>query len=119
MLTFRIASWAIFCLVFALPLRAFDWETATSNGREYVSLHSFCQFYGFSYQAPSGNDRFVSRNATHSISFKLGNADMYLDGAHYVMSYPIEGGDRDWLVSRMDVIKLFDPVLRPADISRR
>jgi N-acetylmuramoyl-L-alanine amidase len=119
MLTFRIASWAIFCLVFALPLRAFDWETATSNGREYVSLRSFCQFYGFSYQVPSGNDRFISRNALHSISLKLGNADMYLDGAHYVLSYPIEGGDHDWLVSRMDVIKLFEPVLRPAEISGR
>jgi N-acetylmuramoyl-L-alanine amidase len=110
---------AFFCLVFAMPLRAFDWETATLNGREYVSLRSFCQFYGFTYQAPSGNDRFVSRNATHSISLKLGNCDMYLDGAHYVMSYAVEGGDHDWLVSRMDVIKLFEPVLRPTEISGR
>ena len=111
---------AFFCLVFALPLRAFDWETATSNGREYVTLRSFCQFYSFSYQAPSGNDRFVGRNTTgHSISLKLGNADMYLDGVHYLLSFPIEGGDHDWLVSRMDVIKLFEPILRPTEISGR
>jgi len=110
---------AFFCLAFALPLRAFDWETATLNGREYVSLRSFCQFYGFAYQAPSGNDRFVSRNATHSISLKLGTCDMYLDGVHYVMSYAIESGDHDWLVSRMDVIKLFEPILRPTEISDR
>jgi len=113
-------AWAFFCLVLALPLRAFDWETATSNGREYVSLRSFCMFYGFGYQAPSGNNRFVSRNtAGHSISFKLGTSDAYLDGVHYVMSFPVEGGDRDWLVSRMDVIKLFEPVLRPTEISGR
>ena len=56
-------AFAFFCLVLALPLRAFDWETATSNGREYVTLQSFCAFYGFGYQAPSGNDRFTSRNA--------------------------------------------------------
>jgi N-acetylmuramoyl-L-alanine amidase len=112
-------AWAFFCLVFVLPLRAFDWETATSDGREYVSLHSFCVFYHFDYQAPSGNQRFVSRNETHSISFKLGTCDMYLDGVHYVMSFPIEEGDHDWLVSRMDVIKLFDPILRPTEISGR
>ena len=120
MLTFRIASLAFFSLLLALPLRAFDWETATSNGREYVSLHSFCVFYGFNYQVPSGNDRFVSRSASgHSISFKIGNSDAYLDGVHYVLSFPIEGGDRDWLVSRMDVIKLFEPVLRPTEVSGR
>ena len=110
---------AFFCLSLALPLRAFDWETCTVNGRDYVSLHSFCVFYGFGYQAPSGNDRFVSRSASHSISLKAGNADMYLDGVHYVMSFPIESGDHDWLVSRMDVIKLFEPILRPSEISGR
>jgi len=90
------------------------------NGREYVSLHSFCQFYSFTYQAPSGNDRFVSRSTSgHSISFKIGNSDAYLDGVHFVLSFPIEGGDHDWLVSRMDVIKLFEPVLRPTEISGR
>jgi len=108
---------AFFCLSLALPLRAFDWETCTVNGRDYVSLHSFCVFYGFGYQAPSGNDRFVSRSASHSISLKAGNADMYLDGVHYVMSFPIESGDHDWLVSRMDVIKLFEPILRPTEIA--
>jgi N-acetylmuramoyl-L-alanine amidase len=120
MLIFRSTLLAIFCLAFALQVRAFDWETATSDGREYVSLHSFCVFYHFDYQAPSGNQRFVSRNTEgHSISFKLGTCDMYLDGVHYVMSFPVEEGDHDWLVSRMDVIKLFDPILRPTEISGR
>jgi N-acetylmuramoyl-L-alanine amidase len=110
---------AFFCLIFALPLRAFDWETATSGGREYVTLRSFCTFYGFAYQAPSGNDRFSSRNASHSITFKLGGSDAYLDGVHYVLSFPIEGGSGDWLISRMDTIKLFEPLLRPTEISGR
>jgi N-acetylmuramoyl-L-alanine amidase len=44
---------------------------------------------------------------------------MYIDGVHYVMSYPIESGDHDWLVSRMDVIKLFEPVLRPTELANR
>ena len=119
MMTKSCLALAFFCLVFALPLRAFDWETANSKGREYVTLHSFCLFYGFGYAVPSGNDRFVSRNGAHSISMKVGSPDLYIDGVHYVMSFPIEGGDHDWLVSRMDVIKLFEPVLRPTEISGR
>jgi N-acetylmuramoyl-L-alanine amidase len=111
---------AFFCLVFALPLKAFDWETATVDGRDYVTLRSFCTFYGFDYQVPSaGNLRFYSRNTLHSISFKVGTSDMYLDNVHYVMSFPIEDAGHDWLVSRMDVIKLFEPILRPTQIAGR
>jgi N-acetylmuramoyl-L-alanine amidase len=114
------------CLVFAccslfftLPLQAFEWGTATSNGRDYVTLQSFCTFYGFSYQNPEGSSYFRSRNAAHSIGLKLGASDLYLDGVHYVMSFPVEEGDHDWLVSRMDTIKLFEPILRPGEIDGR
>lgn len=107
-------------LVSTAPARAFDWETANANGREYVTLRSFCLFYNFNYAAPEGNDRFVSRSTLgHSISFKLGSVDAYIDGVHYVLSFPIESGDHDWLVSRMDVIKLFEPIFRPGDVADR
>ena len=110
---------ACWCLFFTLPLAAFEWGTATDNGREYVTLQSFCAFYGFGYAVPAGNDYFTSRNAAHTIRLKLGTADLYLDGVHYVMSFPVESQGRDWLVSRMDVIKLFEPIFRPSEISSR
>ena len=110
---------AFICLGWVLPAQAFNWETATSRGREYVTLQSFCSFYGFRYAAPSGNSVFDSRAGQHSVRMKLGSPDLWLDGVHYVMSFPIEGGDHDWLVSRMDVIKLFEPIMRPAEISGR
>jgi N-acetylmuramoyl-L-alanine amidase len=107
------------CLFFTLHLQAFEWGTATDNGRDYVTLQSFCAFYGFGYQIPAGNDYFTSRSTQHSIRLKVGTADLYLDGVHYVMSFPVESEGRDWLVSRMDVIKLFEPILRPTEISER
>jgi len=109
---------AFFCLFLPLSLKAFEWGTATSNGREYVTLQSFCSFYGLGYAVPSGNE-FATHSAQHSLRLKAGSPDIILDGVHFVMSFPVEGGDRDWLVSRMDVIKLFDPVLRPTEISGR
>jgi N-acetylmuramoyl-L-alanine amidase len=109
---------ACWCLFLSFPLRAFEWGTATYNGREYVTLQSFCDFYHFAYEIPQRNDYFSSRNGQHTIRLKLGAADLYLDGVHYVMSFPVEA-DRDWLISRMDVIKLFDPILRPTEMSGR
>jgi N-acetylmuramoyl-L-alanine amidase len=113
-------SFALICLLAVLPAQAFDWQTATARGRDYVTLFSFCQFYGFGYASPAGNSVFDSRNPQgHTVRMKLGSPDLFLDGVHYVMSFPVESGDRDWLVSRMDVIKLFEPVLRPTEISGR
>jgi len=111
-------AFAFFCFSLALPLHAFDWGTATVNGREYVTLQSFCTFYGFSYETPSGND-FQGRSPQHNLRFKAGTSEAYIDGVHYVLSFPIENGDHDLLISRMDVIKLFEPVLRPTEISAR
>jgi N-acetylmuramoyl-L-alanine amidase len=110
---------ALFCFVLTLPLRAFEWGTATYNGRDYVTLQSFCTFYAFGYQVPAGNDYFNSRNAQHTIRLKVGTNDLYIDGVHYVMSFPVENEGRDWLISRMDVIKLFEPILRPTAIDGR
>ena len=111
------ACWCL--LLLSLPLQAFEWGTATYDSREYVTLQSFCYFYGFYYQYPSGNNYFTSRSSLHSLRLKLGSPDLYLDGVHYVMSFPVENDGRDWLVSRMDVIKLFDPVLRPTAVADR
>jgi N-acetylmuramoyl-L-alanine amidase len=110
---------AFFCLAWAMPVRAFNWQTETARGRDYVTLQSFCGFYNFGYANPNGNSTCELRNAQHVVRFQMGRPDMWMDGVHYLMSFPIEIGDHDWLVSRMDVIKLFEPVLRPQEIAGR
>ena len=111
-------AFAVFWLGWALAAEAFSWQTATARGRDYVTLQSFCQFYNFSYASPGGNTLFDARSPNHAVRFKMGSPDVYLDGVHYLMSFPVEF-DHDWLISRMDVIKLFDPVLRPQEIAGR
>lgn len=110
---------AFICLAWMLPARAFNWQTTTARGRDYVTLQSFCQFYNFNYANPSGNSVCDVRNPQHVIRLKMGSPDLFLDGVHYVMSFPVEQGDHDWLISRMDVIKLFEPIMRPQEIAGR
>ena len=110
---------AILCVAWVLPAQAFNWQTATAKGRDYVTLQSFCSFYNFGYAYPGGNTFYDTHSAQHELRLKMGSPDAFLDGVHYVMSFPVEGGDHDWLVSRMDVIKLFDPILRPQEIAGR
>jgi N-acetylmuramoyl-L-alanine amidase len=112
-------AFGLLCLVWMLPAQAFNWDTSTARGRDYVTLRSFCAFYNFGYAAPGGNNVVTARSANHSLTLKMGRPDMWLDGVHYVMSFPVELGSGDWLVSRMDVIKLFEPILRPQEIAGR
>ena len=112
-------AFAFLCLAWMLPAQAFNWETATAHGRDYVTLRSFCGFYNFGYADPGGNTAVTTRSPGHVLMLKMGSPDMWLDGVHYVMSFPVELGDHDWLVSRMDVIKLFEPILRPQEIAGR
>jgi N-acetylmuramoyl-L-alanine amidase len=102
-----------------IPAQAFSWETASARGRDYVTLRSFCGFYNFGYADPGGNTVVTTRSPSHVLMLKMGSPDIWLDGVHYVMSFPVELGDHDWLVSRMDVIKLFEPILRPQEIAGR
>ena len=118
-MTKACCAFAFFCLAWILPAKAFSWDTATARGRDYVTLRSFCTFYNFGYAEPGGNTVFTSHSASHSLTLKMGSPDMFLDGVHYVMSFPVELGDHDWLVSRMDVIKLFEPIMRPQEIAGR
>jgi N-acetylmuramoyl-L-alanine amidase len=110
---------AILCLAWVLPAQAFNWQTATARGRDYVTLQSFCAFYNFGYANPGGNTFYDTHSAQHELRLKMGSPDAILDGVHYVMSFPVELGDHDWLVSRMDVIKLFEPIMRPQEIAGR
>ena len=75
-----------------LPARAFNWQTASARGRDYVTLQSFCSFYGFTYANPEGNSVSDLRNPQHMLRLKMGSPDMWLDGVHYVMSFPVEMG---------------------------
>jgi len=116
-MTRAVLALALFLLGWTVPGRAFNWQTETARGRDYVTLQSFCQFYNFGYSSPGGNTVFEARSPNHLIRFMMGRPDAWLDGVHYVMSFPIEGGSGDWLVSRLDVIKLFEPIMRPREIA--
>jgi N-acetylmuramoyl-L-alanine amidase len=118
-MTRTVLALGLWCLAWIVPAQAFNWQTATARGRDYVTLQSFCQFYNFAYSSPGGNTVFDTRSPGHALRLKMGSPDMFLDGVHYVMSFPVEMGSGDWLVSRMDVIKLFEPIMRPQEIAGR
>lgn len=110
-----IAPLAVLLLISATSVTASaagGWETAKIEGREFVSLDSVKRFYNFSRLTRSGNS-LVLENQKVEMKLKIGAHECLMNGVKFVFTHKVTAlGDKAY-VSRMDLAKLIDPVLRP------
>lgn len=102
---------AAFCL--SAQAYAADWELVTREGREYVTIKSFCSFYNFQDPGLPQGDTMRLKNQRASIVLKLDSRECFINGVRYWLSFGVRSTKDDWLLSRVDLVKLFEPVLRP------
>ncbi len=120
---FRLIHWLR--LSFALPLvllvtvgLAFsaapvvEWEITKIDGRDYVSVDSIKRFYDFTKMTRTGGS-LILENSKIEMNLKVGGNDCLMNNVKFVFSQEIATvGDKVY-VSRVDLAKLIDPVLRP------
>jgi len=88
------------------------WEVAKHEGREYVSVDSLKRFYNFTKVSRSGKS-IVLENPKVEMRLKSGGHECLMNGVKFVFAHKvIDIGGRPH-ISRMDLAKLIDPVLRP------
>lgn len=104
------------CLFLVVTVHAADWELVTRDGREYVTLKSFCDFYHFPYSGIPQSDTLRLKNNQGSVVVKLDSRETFINGVRYWLSFSVEESKGDWLVSRLDLVKLYEPILRPGQI---
>jgi N-acetylmuramoyl-L-alanine amidase len=91
------------------------WEIAKIEGHDYVSVESMKKFYNFTKLTRTGN-AVVLENAKIEMRLKVGGNECLMNGVKFVFTYPVAVmGDKAY-VSRMDLAKLIDPVIRPTFI---
>ncbi len=88
------------------------WDLTKIDGREYVSVDSIKKFYNFSKISRVGRS-IVLENAKVEMNLKIGGNECLMNNVKFVFSHDIATvGDKIY-VSRIDLAKLIDPVLRP------
>lgn len=103
------------CPAHAATAVSSGWDVAKIDGRDYVSIESMKRFYGFAKLTRSG-DSLVLENEKLVVNFKIGGNECLMNGVKFVFTHPVATqGDKSY-VSRMDLAKLIDPVLRPSFI---
>ncbi len=88
------------------------WDTAKIDGREYVSVDSIKKFYSFTKLSRQANSM-VLENSKIEMKLQVGGTDCLMNNVKFVLSNAIESSGDKFYVSRTDLAKLIDPVLRP------
>lgn len=88
------------------------WELTKIDGRDYVSVDNIKRFYNFTKVSRSGSS-IVLENSKVEMNLKIGGNECLMNHIKFVFSHEVATvGDKVY-VSRLDLAKLIDPVLRP------
>lgn len=102
-------------LCLAAPLEA-AWKLVTLGGQEYVTAQGIKEFYKFPQLERRGAS-VILRSPKLVMRLRSGSQEMYVNNVKFMLSLPVSSQGSDVLVSRVDLSKLIDPVLRPRHIA--
>jgi N-acetylmuramoyl-L-alanine amidase len=109
---------------FAVPLlacaaipssQAFEWKIIQEGGRDYVRLEDIRTFYKFPRLQREGRHAWLRSN-TMMIKFSNNAEDIYINNVKFCLSFPTSEHNGSIIVSRVDLAKLLDPIIRPTYI---
>ena len=88
------------------------WDVKIIGGDDYVSVGSIKQFYHFTKLTRNGPTNTLE-NAKIMVNLNVGSTECIMNKVKFVLSKPVGEIDSNAYVSRTDLAKLIDPVLRP------
>ena len=106
-----------FLVLLLLAARAFalgEWTLVKHEGRDYVTLDNVARFYQLGPVQAVGNNLVI--RGTRVLKGQRGSPEFYINGLKFNLSYPLAEADGRAIISRMDLTKLLEPVLRPSRI---
>jgi N-acetylmuramoyl-L-alanine amidase len=89
-----------------------NWELVAIDGIEYVSGVSIARFYHFGPPFSEGG-KVTLENEKVQLILTIGSDEVLLNGVKFKCTTKIRLHQDEAMVSRMDLTKLLDPVLRP------
>src|SRR4030095_2748887 len=116
---------ALVCASLVLPsLNAFaagEWQVLKINGHDYLSVDNISKFYGLPAEVVPSGAKIQSEAADHPLEFVSGSREAVINGARSWLCFPVIEQDGKFLVSRTDVAKTIEPLVRPhrvADVGK-
>src|ERR1700757_5281351 len=115
-----VKRWSVLAFVLAfspLPLSiaiaADEWQVIKVNGHDYLSIDNISKFYGLPAEVVPSGAKIQSETADRPLEFVSGSREAMINGARSWLCFPVTEQDGKFLVSRTDVAKTIEPLVRP------
>lgn len=109
--------WVLFSLFSILMLQpkgqAAEWQVTRVGNRDYLSLMQVAEFYRLIQPIDSRDKERTLVGRNHTLKFKLNSSEVRINGVKHLLSLPVAKQNHQWLISRIDLVKTLDPLLRP------
>ncbi len=109
-LCLALVSWGMV----AVPAVRADapWTVVKYGNGEYLTLRNVAQFYHLQYSQPQGKAVVLQAPGT-TIKGDIGSKELIINGIKVIMIADLVEHDGEVLLSRLDLTKLVEPILRP------
>src|SRR3954454_8075388 len=106
-------AFAFFTLATSIPIAAVEWQVIKVNGHDYLSVDNISKFYGLPAEVVPSGAKIQSETADHPLEFVGGSREAMINGARSWLCFPVIEQGGKFLVSRTDVAKTIEPLVRP------
>src|SRR5215471_11737068 len=115
-----VKRWSVLAFVFvslafscSIAIAAVEWQVIKVNGHDYLSVDNISKFYGLPAEVVPSGAKIQTDTVDHPLEFVSGSREAVINGARSWLCFPvIEQGGKS-LVSRTDVAKTIEPLVRP------
>ena len=104
---------AFFGLVSSIAIAAGEWQVIKVNGHDYLSVDNISKFYGLPAEVVPSGAKIQTDTADHPLEFVSGSREAIINGARSWLCFPVIEQDGKSLVTRTDVAKTIEPLVRP------
>ena len=109
-LAFFFASLA---LAPAIAIAAGEWQVIKVNGHDYLSVENISKFYELPAEVVPSGAKIQKETADRPLEFVSGSREAIINGARSWLCFPVVELNGKSLVSRTDVAKTIEPLVRP------
>jgi N-acetylmuramoyl-L-alanine amidase len=90
-----------------------DWHLIKVNGRDYLTVENISKFYGLPAEVAPSGAQINLETVKNPLEFVSGSREVIINGARSWLCFPLLELDGKFLVSRTDVAKTIEPLVRP------
>ncbi|MGE5209112.1 MAG: N-acetylmuramoyl-L-alanine amidase family protein [Alphaproteobacteria bacterium] len=90
-----------------------DWQVIKVNGHDYLSVDNISKFYGLPANVVPSGSKIKTETANHPLEFVSGSREAMINGARSWLCFPVIEQDGKFLVTRTDLAKTIEPLVRP------